>query len=236
MSQEGGPAVPAGAVPAVPVDPVERYNVLLDAYQKMKQRAVAFKAAAQSERAAAAALRDELRAATETNDRLRAANQGLAQRLAAATGGTPDAPPAPEGGFVSGLLGLGRSAAEASKLREETRSMQEELAAKNEQIGLHLSFPFFLLFLFGGCHAVAGATVVLQLQMTQQHEDHVRALRDADARHDAACAALQAQLVCKPAHKALFISSSISSHARAPPTGHGTGRAEDRACRDCTRT
>lgn len=151
-SEEGGGGQQAVAVaPAVPADPVERYNVLLEAYQKMKQRAIAFKAAAQGERAAAAALRDELaardaalRSATETNDRLREANQALAQRLAAA--GTPDAA-APAGGFVGGLLSLGRSAAEASKLREETRSMQEELAAKNEQVGLLLFFLLFLLFI-----------------------------------------------------------------------------------------
>lgn len=156
MSGEGAAG---GAAPAVPVDPVERYNVLLEAYQKMKQRAVAFKAAAQSERAAAAALRTELaerdaalRSATETNDRLRDANQSLAQRLADATASTPEMTAGGEvqgehaaataGGFVSGLFSLGRSAAEASKLREETRSMQDELAAKNEQVGL-CSFLFF---------------------------------------------------------------------------------------------
>ena len=139
---------------SMPADPAERYNVLLAAYQKMKQRAVAFKSVAQSERAAVAALRDELaakeaalRSATETNDRLREANQSLAQRLAATTetGASPEAAAqqsplaaavqqASPAGFVSGLLGLGKSAAEASKLRQETQSMQEELAAKNDKI------------------------------------------------------------------------------------------------------
>ena len=37
---------------------------------------------------------------------------------------------------------------------------------------------------------------MLQLQMTQQREDHARAIREATARHSAESAALQAQLVC----------------------------------------
>ena len=37
---------------------------------------------------------------------------------------------------------------------------------------------------------------MLQLQMTQQREDHARAIREATARHSAESAALQSQLVC----------------------------------------
>ena len=134
----------------LPVDPVQRYNEILVAYQKMKQRAIAFKNAAQSEHeqheAAAAKVADleaalarkdiELKQAEENNERLEFNNQSLTKRIEALQGGESEDDSSSGGGW----FGFGKKAsAEIAKLKDEAKVLKEELVSKiEENAKLHL--------------------------------------------------------------------------------------------------